>query len=228
LIAGAHKWWSLSYAENEEIIDKIIEQNNATSMAINLQDTWRVETSYSAQHNATGYRLMPHLIKGEGFYISVLQKQGNYVYEAIIEPLQEESNTLPYLLGEYKLHTIGEQSIAIARHAAEFVNEYGKQLKIVKKGIMLGKHVKGKLIPGHELVQCVAYNKNYLPNIEVTLNEAQQYLAKQMPLLQADAKGWHTVSYQGQILGLANMIGNRYNNYYPTELRIRNLNLLAK
>ena len=34
-------------------------------------------------------------------------------------------------------------------------------------------------------------------------------------------KGWNIVTYEGVNLGFVNNIGNRFNNYFPVEWRIR-------
>ena len=57
--------------------------------------------------------------------------------------------------------------------------------------------------------------------MEVGLENAQQYLHRENVLVGGTIKGWNAVSYNGVILGFVNNIGNRVNNYYPMEWRIR-------
>jgi hypothetical protein len=40
-------------------------------------------------------------------------------------------------------------------------------------------------------------------------------------MLHNAAKGWNIVTYKGINLGFANNLGNRVNNYFPMEWRIR-------
>jgi NOL1/NOP2/fmu family ribosome biogenesis protein len=83
----------------------------------------------------------------------------------------------------------------------------------------LGKVVRGELIPGHALalapdVPCTA---EWLPLDEV---QALSYLRGEAIRIQADS-GWHRVAFDSCVLGWVKVIGNRINNYYPKEWRVK-------
>lgn len=57
---------------------------------------------------------------------------------------------------------------------------------------------------------------------ELTYPQAIAYLRKEAVVLSPEVpKGYVTFTYQGQVLGFAKNIGNRANNLYPQEWRIR-------
>ncbi len=50
---------------------------------------------------------------------------------------------------------------------------------------------------------------------------AIDYLKKEPILLSTEKRGWVLVKYKGLDLGWVKNLGNRTNNYYPKEWRIR-------
>lgn len=64
------------------------------------------------------------------------------------------------------------------------------------------------------------------PQINVNLTDAFRYLCREAIVLPPDTpRGIVQIAYRGQRLGLAKNIGNRANNLYPKEWRIRNAQL---
>jgi NOL1/NOP2/fmu family ribosome biogenesis protein len=60
------------------------------------------------------------------------------------------------------------------------------------------------------------------PKAEVTYEQAISYLRKEGLILDADvSRGYVLLTYQGVPLGFVKNIGNRANNLYPQEWRIR-------
>ena len=59
------------------------------------------------------------------------------------------------------------------------------------------------------------------PVNEINLSEALLYLRRDSLNLKAAIKGWNLVTYNGANIGFINNLGNRVNNYFPVEWRIR-------
>ena len=60
------------------------------------------------------------------------------------------------------------------------------------------------------------------PRQELDLDTALSYLRRETIVLPAEApRGYTIVTYQGLPLGFVNHLGNRANNLYPNEWRIR-------
>ena len=64
------------------------------------------------------------------------------------------------------------------------------------------------------------------PQVDVSLADAYRYLCREAIVLPPETpRGIVQITYRGQRLGLAKNIGNRANNLYPKEWRIRNTQL---
>ena len=59
------------------------------------------------------------------------------------------------------------------------------------------------------------------PSFELTFEEALNYLMKKDIKINTKHKGWALVKYQEVNLGWVKILGNRVNNYYPKNYKIR-------
>ena len=115
------------------------------------------------------------------------------------------------------------QLIAYPKALAEPIQQLmDSSLRPLSIGIPLGE-LKGKdLIPAEELALSTALNPAAFPQVELTWEEAIRYLRKEAIALPLEIpKGNVIVSYQGYPLGFVKHLGNRSNNLYPSEWRIR-------
>ena len=106
-----------------------------------------------------------------------------------------------------------------------YENEYAllqQILKVIHAGITLGE-IKGKdLIPHHSLAMSTILASDVFPKAEVTYEQAIAYLRKEGLILEADVpRGYVLLTYKDVPLGFVKNIGNRANNLYPQEWRIR-------
>jgi NOL1/NOP2/fmu family ribosome biogenesis protein len=98
----------------------------------------------------------------------------------------------------------------------------GKTLKVVYEGIPVGE-VKGKdILPHHALAMSSILNRDSFPLVELTYDQAISYLRKEAIVLDSSVpKGMVLMTYRQTPLGFVKNIGNRANNLYPNEWRIR-------
>ena len=96
------------------------------------------------------------------------------------------------------------------------------QLRILHAGISLGE-LKGKdWQPSHALAMSTVFGRDSFPMAELTYPQAIAYLRKEAVVLSPEVpRGYVTLTYQGQVLGVAKNIGNRSNSLYPQEWRLR-------
>jgi NOL1/NOP2/fmu family ribosome biogenesis protein len=74
----------------------------------------------------------------------------------------------------------------------------------------------------HGVLLSTVYRQGYFPEVELEENEALRYLARQNdPLPTETKKGFVAVTHAGLPLGWIKNLGNRYNNLYPANYRIR-------
>ena len=97
-----------------------------------------------------------------------------------------------------------------------------KNLKVIHAGIKLGTSKGKDIIPDQSLALSTELNTEAFPQIELSYEDAIRYLRKEAVNLPADTpKGYVLVTYQQMPLGWEKNIGNRANNLYPQEWKIK-------
>ena len=95
-----------------------------------------------------------------------------------------------------------------------------KNLYLKKAGVQLGEIKGNDLVPHHELGLSTVFSDAII-KIELTEEQALQYLRKKDVSIITDRKGWALSTYKDFPLGWIKILHNRVNNYYPIEWRIR-------
>ena len=217
---------SYSKAEDEALLDKLMNNHSLTSNRISLQDNWGIVETQSEEKAAYGYRFYPYLIKGEGFFIAAFTKQeggaaGYYPEQKLIAPNKQEQEAINNFIPLHQPFSFFKQGEAIKTITTELFPELqvlAKQLYIKKAGIEIGT-IKGKdVIPHHELAMS-HLPINHFNKLELNELQALQYLRKQDVFIESNT-GWNLVTYCGLPLGWAKVLPNRMNNYYPQAWRI--------
>lgn len=97
-------------------------------------------------------------------------------------------------------------------------------LKIMSDGHPVGTQKGKNIIPAHAEALLTNLPKDKYPFAELSKEDALRYLHHEAIVLNSDVpKGFVVVTYQGHPLGFVKNIGNRANNLYPQEWKIRNL-----
>ena len=95
------------------------------------------------------------------------------------------------------------------------------QLRILQAGIQMGE-LKGKdIIPHTAIALCPALVPEAFPREDLDLNEALRFLHRDSISLKSNDKGYQMITFQGRPLGFVKNLGNRCNNLYPNNWRIR-------
>ena len=142
----------------------------------------------------------------------------------------EKGIKIPQELGSWisdseKYHFFENKGIfsAIPLENWEKFRIFKEGLKILHAGISIGE-LKGKdIIPCHSLALSTTFNRKIFPELALDKIQAINYLRKEalFNLPEDCPKGHNIVSYNGSPLGFIKNIGNRANNLYPQEWRIR-------
>ncbi len=112
----------------------------------------------------------------------------------------------------------GQLKIILKAHQEDaiFLETHLRQKAI---GTLIGS-IKGKqLVPSHQLALNNAIHPD-LPAVELTKEQALQYLKKENFLLPTSASGWTLMRYQGLNIGWIKALPKRFNNYLPNNWRI--------
>lgn len=215
--------------ENEENLQWLSTNCSFESVELDIPLDWNIEKT--TLNGINGYRFYPHKVKGEGFFISVLRKtEGN---ETQLKP--QKKNSIPFaskaeiqVLEGLLNHTEDTGFFKYADDISIFPKQYqavleaAKQhLRIVQFGTQIASIKRNGFVPLHGLAMSNHLNKNTYPTTEVELADAIQYLRRENLTAELFKDGWNIASYKGHPIGFINRIGNRTNNYYPKEWRIR-------
>ena len=97
-----------------------------------------------------------------------------------------------------------------------------KILRILSNGHYEGQ-VKGKdTIPAHAESLLINLSTDKYPKAELDLATALRYLRRETIVLPVETpRGYVVVTYKGKNLGFVKNLGNRANNLYPQEWKIR-------
>jgi NOL1/NOP2/fmu family ribosome biogenesis protein len=219
---------SFSEAENESIVDYILEEFDVASCGIEMPTEWGIVETISPMHAGAGYRFFPHLLKGEGFFLACFRKKDGFARTHFLPKVQlkkkyESLKTFVNIEGKFFIEQ-KDQLIMINETHVDFLDSINKKVRLVKKGIMMGKLIRNELIPEHELA--MYHSLIFDKKKEITIAEAIDYLKREHIELEIDDRGWYLVTYENVNLGWIKNLGNRINNYYPSNYRILRKNIL--
>ncbi len=194
---------------------------------------------YGIQAQAKGdipcLRFMPGFTRGEGLFVAVFRKPGELHTESFKSKSKKKgkneskdkldprfmSIAKSWINGKYDIIAHEGHLLALSPATAALLDSLPKGVRIMSVGVEIGE-IKGKdLIPAHQLAMSTSMAHPF-PEVEVSTEDALLYLSKDAIVLPTDTpKGYLTVTYQGLPLGFIKNLGNRSNNLYPSEYRIR-------
>ncbi len=97
-----------------------------------------------------------------------------------------------------------------------------KKLRVMYAGIEIGTPKGRDLVPSQSLALSTALAPGAFPRVEVDKDMALRYLRREAIVLPAETeRGYVIVNYMGLPLGFLKNLGNRANNLYPQEWKIK-------
>jgi 16S rRNA C967 or C1407 C5-methylase (RsmB/RsmF family)/NOL1/NOP2/fmu family ribosome biogenesis protein len=213
--------------ENEENIKWFIGKNEAECIRMDLSGFKGIkEIDFNG---IFGYGFYPDKLKGEGFFISAIRKTGAqkelHIHGQRKTELQPAKNDLSVIdkwtrFPAKRILRWGEELFAIPYDMSDYFYLF-QNLKVVKAGTKLFVIKNNDLLPNHELALSQFIKNEAFPGKELKLTEAHAYLRRDNLILSDALPGWNLVTYKGINLGFIKNLGNRVNNYFPVEWRIR-------
>lgn len=196
-------------------------------------------------------RFMPHITNGEGLFVAVFQKDATdnpdnfplqysaeYPYKHLynhirINNLEEIKRFIDTSSGirntkSKKTDNSYSKSVKISVKSAQ-VTEIEKTLlknriHIMTSGVYAAITKGNDIVPQTPLILSNIIAEDFLTRIELEKEEILNYLRRQSIALPPNTpKGYVIVTYKNIPVGLMKHIGNRSNNIYPAEWRIKNL-----
>ena len=106
-----------------------------------------------------------------------------------------------------------------ARHI-DALRRLSERLRCVSSGLLLGELKGNDLLPAHALALSGELNRDSFARLALSREEAIRYLRKETLALPGE-KGYALVCCEDLPLGFVKQLGNRANNLYPQQWRIR-------
>ena len=213
--------------ENEQNVKWIVEELGAEVLPIAYDPDWGIV------EGQVGYHFYPHKVKGEGLYMCALRKLGAPATFRMPKTKVQAPQTK--IDGEAEMRSwlkhpdrwvIRQQERFMSAYPAkykEFIELLNKQFISISTGFGLGE-IRGKsFVPQHALAMAKELRKEAFTQVELTLEQALSYLRTEALQLTDAPVDVLLVTYQHIPLGFVKSVGNRCNNLYPKEWRIRKL-----
>jgi len=189
--------------EDEENIAWILNEYDAELLSVSTEEAWNITGSLIDNPLKDGrefpvYRFIPGKTRGEGIFMAIIRKRG-------------ENKTF-----------INKTTIDIDKA----IVEARKRLRILSHGVKDGMQKGKNVIPDHTLALSFSTDKSAYPNVEVDYQTAIAYLRHEAIVLSSDApRGIVLLTYKGYPIGFTKNLGNRANNLYPQEWRIKSTHI---
>lgn len=212
---------TLNQQENEDNVNWICENLNAEIISLNIP------TGAISGRGNVGCYFAPGSTQSEGFYCAVLRKKSTI---ASGKKIRSRLKVLPNQIFQ-KFDSLVKKDDLVAIEYKNGVSVFQKShlttvetldffMNCTKIGVAIGTIFPNKIEPNHELALSKIRHAD-IPTIELTKEMALHYLKGETFPISSVHKGYYLMTYQNEPLGWINHLGNRFNNLYPKEWRIR-------
>ena len=221
---------SFSKEENEDQVEWITENYQVEIMEIPIENTWNIHVCINQDNKIVGYHFLPYLLDGEGFFICVFQKKQVENTPKLKEKnldtinLLEEKILYDNIQDMEKLNTFKHQDTIylIKTFYEKQIKQLSYYLYLKRIGIEVGQVIRNDFIPAHHLLMNSSIKLKKISSMEFEYSNIIKYLHKDKLEIDLPTNGWYIVTYKTLQIGWIKVIGgNRINNYYPTQWKIR-------
>ena len=221
--------------ENERNMEWAVKELGAEVLPLDMPQGVGITTV--TFEGGEGYSFLPHKVKGEGFFICLLQKKTDAPSIPTTAPRRDkrtkasrtslkETTTGREYVNDSRLFVKEDEVIAFPIDRADRMYTLTDALTPIWAGTavctVMTKKGKTETNPSPELPLSLSFNRRSVPCINVDCENALKFLHGDTDLKLPDGQdGWNVICYNDLPLGLIKRIGSRANNYWPKEWRIR-------
>lgn len=228
--------------EDEHIVSAFIAENDALPVSISL-DCALPGVAGAIEPGVEALRFLPGRVRGEGLFVSVMQKPGNQAGTDTESGKSDKKNK-----GKNKGKNNGSGAVPCARETAAWLADGGAETNLVMRGDTIygipGSHtalykaldreldilhagteiatVKGRdAIPAHALALSPMLSADAFAHVEIDRDTTLKYLRRDtITLPEGTPRGYILLTHDNVPLGFVKNLGNRSNNLYPAPWRI--------
>ncbi|MDY6148395.1 MAG: rRNA cytosine-C5-methyltransferase [Porphyromonas sp.] len=236
---------TLNKEENEAIVLRMIREKGYRVVSMVLPQTKYPHGIYESEE--VGWHFFPHLVKGEGLYICVLQKGEGVERRSESQPLIKKKNksgsaredvwvsltvshslmeAMEWLVPEVRenLYVYNDELYLISTSMQACIRQLlARKIYLLSYGVPLAACKGKKVQPLWPLAMSsdLLVSDTFLKKVDLTYPEALEYLRCQALVTNGGESGYVLMCYQGVALGFANRLSSRLNNLFPKEYRLR-------
>jgi NOL1/NOP2/fmu family ribosome biogenesis protein len=176
------------------------------------------------------YRFLPGFTRGEGFFLALLRKDGDGEV-AQPRPTRSHPTPLPKACNaacswlntpeKYAFTVENDTIVAVPREHQTAIAALQSRLKVLHSGVAVAAVKNNKLLPVHALAMSTSLRREAFTVVELELDRALMYLHRETLALPDYPIGYLLLTYRNVPIGFVKNVGNRANNLYPAEWRIR-------
>ena len=212
--------------EDEDNVRWIMDKFGAEAVDLNPDPKWNIAGSLT-EDNLPVYHFMQHRTRGEGFFLCLLRKPEGSQVALKGRPFKADQSKVPaecktWIADGYEFFIKNESVYALPSALKDDMWQAGQELYALVPGIEVAVMKGRDWVPAHALAMSSALNRDAFCRVEVTRQQALAYLHCDAVRLEDAPRGIVLLTYKDIPLGFAKNIGNRANNMYPQEWRIRN------
>lgn len=239
--------------EDEENVQWIIDNLGAQLHDIPVDPQWHITGAIGTALPATAngekdeslqsvFRFIPGFTPGEGLFMAVLQKPQAETHDhprkkrptaLRIKPSSCQKTVLPWLmedptLGKNTWTIIDTPTLtrAIPTRWLPLYEKASDALHLIHAGVGIGTSKGKDIVPSASLALSTMLNPSAFPRVEIGWEQAMLYLRKEaITLPDGTPRGLVLITYRGLALGFCKNIGNRANNLFPQEWKIKTTHL---
>lgn len=231
--------------ENEDLVAWACDTLGAELVEIPTDPAWNIAGDTTGR-NLPVYHFFPHRTEGEGLFLALLRKKKGEMFNdrrklQILLDAREgngrkrgaKSSVKPNATLLSWLHNAEDFTFqcsetggwtAVPTAFVGIREQLAQVVPLLIGGIEIAEEKGKKLVPQHALAMSIAASSSAFPRVEIARDSALAYLHREAITLPTEApRGYVLLTYRGLPLGFANNLGNRANNLYPNEWRLRNL-----
>lgn len=214
--------------ENEDCVEWIADTLGAEVLNIETEKEWNVTGSLTNK-GLPVYRFIPGHTRGEGLFVALLRKDGDSavsqprmprVKAVDVKVKREAEKWLKQPCG-FDFVMQDDTLVAMPKEHTAAMLLLQQKLRVLHCALPLAGIKNGKLLPLHALAMSTALDASAFKVVEVEREQALSYLHREAMQFNEEPVGYLLLAYKGVPLGFVKNVGNRANNLYPAEWRIR-------